>query len=113
MTAYYSTLMRGLKWFRKLMMSLLFGTCLVNAWLLHKMKNDDQLTLLSFLESVIQSITNTYFTDSTNNEPKKRISHTLIKTDKFKKCHSCYHELRKEFSSRETDKKVKKSAYVL
>lgn len=108
MTAYYWTLLRGLKWYRKLMMSLLFGTCLVNAWLIHKMKNEDQITLLTFFESVIQSLTKTSFTDSNNNEPKKRIAHTLIKAQKFKKCHFCYRELRKEFSNRESDKKVKK-----
>lgn len=108
MTAYYSTLKRGLKWFRKLIMSLLFGTCLVNAWIVHKMKNEDQLPLLTFLESIIESMTKTSFTDPNSNEQKKRIIHTLIKADKFKKCHSCYQDLRKMFSSRETDKKVKK-----
>lgn len=63
MTAYYSTLLRGLKWYRKLMMSLIFGTCLVNAWLVHKFKNVEQLTLISFLEAIIQSLTKVLFTD--------------------------------------------------
>lgn len=108
MTAYYSTLTRGLKWFRKLMMSVLFGTCLVNAWLIYKMKTEDQLPLLSFLESIIQSLTKSSFIENTNNQPQKRISHTLEKMEKFRKCFYCYRNLRKEFSSRETDKKVKR-----
>lgn len=59
MTAYYSTLLRGLKWYRKLMMNVLFGTCIVNAWIVHEMVNEDQMSLLTFLESVVQSILST------------------------------------------------------
>lgn len=38
MSSYYTTLKRGIKWFRKVMLELLFGTALVNSWVIYNIK---------------------------------------------------------------------------
>lgn len=35
MSAYYSSLRKGLKWYRKVAFELIFGTALVNAWIIY------------------------------------------------------------------------------
>lgn len=57
MSAYYSTLKRGLKWFRKVGMEYLFGMALVNAWIIYNMKNEKKVSKKEFTEALIQSIT--------------------------------------------------------
>ncbi|CAB3248412.1 unnamed protein product [Arctia plantaginis] len=38
MASYYSVLKRGLKWYRKVVMEFLFGTSVVNDWLIYNVK---------------------------------------------------------------------------
>lgn len=57
MSSYYSTLKRGLKWFRKVGMEYLFGMALVNAWITYNMKNDKKVSKKGFTEALMQSLT--------------------------------------------------------
>ncbi|XP_045455647.1 piggyBac transposable element-derived protein 4-like [Melitaea cinxia] len=107
MTAYYSSLRRGIKWYRKLMMSFLFGTCVVNAWIIHNNISKKKETLIDFVESIIQNITGCTFHDDIKSSEKKKY-HSLEKIAKRKQCTLCYQELRKTMTSREADKKVPK-----
>ncbi|CAH2086353.1 unnamed protein product [Euphydryas editha] len=58
MSSYYTPLKRGLKWFRKVMMELLFGTALVNSWVVFNWKKANKLSKKNFCESVIEGLTN-------------------------------------------------------
>ncbi|KAI8441378.1 hypothetical protein MSG28_014993 [Choristoneura fumiferana] len=57
MSSYYTPLQRGLKWFRKVMMELLFGTALVNSWVVFNMQREIKMPKKIFLESVIEGFT--------------------------------------------------------
>lgn len=57
MSSYYTTLKRGIKWFRKVMMELLFGTALVNSWVVFNLGRDDKMPKKDYVESVIEGLT--------------------------------------------------------
>lgn len=107
MTAYYTTLKKGIKWYRKLMMSILFGTCMVNAWIVHKENNEKKLNLLDFTEAVIESLTKKKMTDTVLLEKKGNKIHTFEKRSNRKRCALCYQELRLTMKSRDAEKKAK------
>uniref|UniRef100_A0A2H1VNZ4 SFRICE_040850 n=1 Tax=Spodoptera frugiperda TaxID=7108 RepID=A0A2H1VNZ4_SPOFR len=93
MTSYYSSLKRGLKWYRKLMMSILFDAI-------------KKVHLLNFIESLIEALTKTKLTDGIITEKKK--IHTFQKGTKRKMCVECYKQLRTTINSRDADKKVRR-----
>ncbi|XP_059060598.1 piggyBac transposable element-derived protein 4-like [Achroia grisella] len=58
MSSYYTTLKRGLKWYRKVMAEFLFGTSLVNAWIIYNMSNaENKMPKKDFTESIIEALT--------------------------------------------------------
>ncbi|CAB3255308.1 unnamed protein product [Arctia plantaginis] len=57
MSSYYSTLKRGLKWFRKVGMEYLLGMALVNAWITYNVKCDKKVSKKEFTEALMQSLT--------------------------------------------------------
>ncbi|XP_028174224.1 piggyBac transposable element-derived protein 4-like, partial [Ostrinia furnacalis] len=58
MSSYYTTLKKGLKWWRKVIMELLFGTALVNAWIVYNLINDgNKMSKLLFVEAIIKALT--------------------------------------------------------
>lgn len=57
MSSYYTVLRRGLKWYRKVAMELIFGAAMTNAWLLYNQKTEQQkLSFLKFKELLITSL---------------------------------------------------------
>lgn len=110
MSSYYSSLKRGLKWYRKVMMELIFGTALVNAWVLYNMKNKAKMPKKEFVEAVIEKFTgkpfNTKQESSVTAEPKPEHQYKLL--EKKRRCTGCYEKVRQRLSSKEADKKVKK-----
>lgn len=58
MASYYSPLRRGLKWFRKVMMELLFGTALVNSWLVYNWHRENRMPKKDYYEAVMEALTN-------------------------------------------------------
>lgn len=58
MSSYYTTLKRGLKWYRKMMTEFLFGTALVNAWIIYNMSTTgNKKPKKDFTESIIETFT--------------------------------------------------------
>lgn len=55
MSSYYTTLRRGLKWYRKVMMEFLFGTALINAWIIYNSNTDKIMSKKEFTESIIET----------------------------------------------------------
>ncbi|KAI8427074.1 hypothetical protein MSG28_014713 [Choristoneura fumiferana] len=110
MSSYYTPLQRGLKWFRKVMMELLFGTALVNSWVVFNMQREIKMPKKIFLESVIEGFTKKPTSNGGNSRTATLTkNHAFEKNgDKRRKCAGCYENLRTTLSSREANKKVKK-----
>ncbi|KAI4455614.1 piggybac transposable element-derived protein 4 [Holotrichia oblita] len=109
MSSYQSPLRKGVKWYRKVAVELLFGTAVINSWILYNSKfPNNRMPILNFRDNLIKALVS-----STPSRPRtsKRI-HTLAESGpenkKRRKCSGCYKNLRKEFSSRVADNKVKK-----
>lgn len=43
MSSYYTTLKKGIKWWRKVTIELIFGTALINAWIVYNSINGDRI----------------------------------------------------------------------
>lgn len=58
MSSYYTTLKRGIKWWRKVVMELIFGTALINAWIVFNSIQTDgkKLPKRLFVEKLIESL---------------------------------------------------------
>lgn len=106
MSSYYSTLKRGLKWFRKLMLELIFGTTLVNAWVVYNKKNKKYMPKKLFVETIIEKFTGVPFKNK-KNATEVISEHKYTMNDKKRRCTGCYEKARQTMTSREADKKVK------
>ncbi|PZC85109.1 hypothetical protein B5X24_HaOG202873 [Helicoverpa armigera] len=106
MSSYYSPLKRGKKWFRKLMMELIFGTAIVNAWVVYNNKKKKKLPKKNFIESIITKFTGVPFFLEKDN-PEVTTEHKYIVNTKKRRCVSCYEKARKTMTSKEADKKKK------
>ncbi|CAB3245690.1 unnamed protein product [Arctia plantaginis] len=108
MSSYYTTLKKGIKWWRKVIMELIFGTALINAWIVYNSINDDanKLPKRQFVEQLIEAFTKNDLDVDT--EPTPNNPHHLEKRSKKRRCVGCYEKLRTFLSSREADKKAKK-----
>lgn len=119
MSSYYSTLKKGLKWYRKVMMELIFGTALINAWIVYNLKNETKMTKLQFTERIIEKFTKvplkinpgiptTTIASTTTNSEEDKTGHNFKKGDKKRNCSGCYDKLRETLSSKDAANKVKK-----
>lgn len=111
MASYQSPVRKGLKWYRKVATELLFGTAIINSWILYnKTFTTNRIAILDFRQHIIQSLV-----VSADQPPRPRTPkriHTLTElgpaAKKRRKCVGCYKILRATMSSREADNKVKK-----
>ncbi|XP_063628187.1 piggyBac transposable element-derived protein 4-like [Cydia splendana] len=115
MSSYYSTLKRGLKWYRKVVMELLFGTSVINALIVYNMKNENKLTKKEFIEQIMEKLSNTSLkkqrimpeTDQMAT-PRGNANHSFEMGPKKRNCSGCYDKLRLTLNSKEAGNKVKK-----
>ncbi len=57
LSAYYTCLRRSLKWYRKVAFELIFGTAIVNSYLVYKEHySTNNMTILKFRESLVRSL---------------------------------------------------------
>ncbi|XP_061706678.1 piggyBac transposable element-derived protein 4-like [Cydia pomonella] len=112
MSSYYTTLKRGIKWFRKVMLELLFGTALVNSWVVYNIRQPVPISKKDFIEAIIAAYTKTPITDTNSdgqNEVVLKKKHNFEKKgEKRRICAGCYQKLRGTLNSREANRKVKK-----
>lgn len=79
MSLYYTALKKGLKWWRKVIMELLFGTALVNAWIVYNLINDgNKIPKLQFVEEIIKAFTKKDFDNDTGNAHENAFTHIHI-----------------------------------
>ncbi|XP_045778283.1 uncharacterized protein LOC123876163 [Maniola jurtina] len=93
MSSYYTTLKRGIKWWRKVVMELIFGTALINAWIVFNSIQTDgkKLPKRLFVEKLIESLIKKEI-DETPAPQSAR--HCLEKGEKRRRCVGCYQKLR-------------------
>lgn len=111
MSTYFSVLRKSLKWYRKVCFELLFGTCIVNAWIVY-CKSKPKISMLEFRKQLARSLAMISNRNIEKKTPRRNI-HTFIKPEgkgrkPRKKCTGCYRKLRETLSSKEADKKVRK-----
>lgn len=102
MSSYYNCLRKTLKWYRKIIIQLICGTCLVNAWYIHKKWGIKHINTLKFKEHIIDHLlVNNYRSEEIaigKQIPSKRDSHFLHSYEgptrktrqRFKECYKCY-----------------------
>ena len=98
MSAYYSSLRKTIKWYRKIILELICSTILVNAWCLYtKFGTRKNVCILKFRKRIIDDIL------KVENEPlsPKPFSHILTKYDRpprttRKRCKKCYRSIAKK-----------------
>lgn len=81
MGSYQSPLRKGIKWYRKVATELLFGTSVVNSWLLYNQFTDQRISILDFRDKPVKSLCSTL--PARPRTPKH--VHTLIKSGPGKK----------------------------
>ncbi|CAG5024488.1 unnamed protein product [Parnassius apollo] len=111
MSSYYSSLKRGMKWFRKVMMEILFGTVIINSWVLYNHGKPVQMPKKNFMEAIIEALTQVPILTETANEcaAMPKTNHTFeTKGIKRRNCARCYNKLRATLNSKDAQRKTKK-----
>jgi hypothetical protein len=111
MSNYYTVLKKGLKWYRKVAMELIFGCALINAWIIYCQKVE-KIPVKVFKEQLARELLSENAPqeeNTTRQRPPKRV-HTLQTevSKKRRKCTGCYSQLRKTMTSKQADNKTKK-----
>jgi hypothetical protein len=52
------------------MMEMIFGTAVINAWIVYNLKSETKMTKLDFIESIIEKFTKIPLTNTTNIPPR-------------------------------------------
>lgn len=99
MTSHYSCLLKTVKWYRKIIIQLICGTCLVNAWYIHRRWGNKHINTLQFREKIIDHfLTNNHHIEEMAIEKQIRSekgSHFLHSYEgsarkSRKRCKECY-----------------------
>ena len=125
LSAYYTCLRKSIKWYRKVAFELIFGTALVNSYLIYKENyTESTVTILQFRESLVRSLLLGMPFEklkpgprqqSTSHSKRKLADHKLEQLERStrdgrRRCAGCYEKNRQE-QSREarnaTAKKIK------
>jgi hypothetical protein len=125
LSAYYTCLRRSIKWYRKVAFELIFGTAIVNSYLIYKENYaTSDVTILRFRESLVQSLLLGIPAErlkpgprkkSTGQTKRKLADHKLEELERStrdgrRRCAGCYEKTRQEQSreaSNATAKKIK------
>lgn len=114
MSSYYSNLRKSIKWYKKVVFELLFGTALVNAWVIHKkFSTNSKFTLLQFREEIINKLLGEVPPLLPKQTSKKTAIHTLKKFEgqvrnTRRRCRECYKKISAANGKKEADAKTKK-----
>lgn len=76
--SYNSVLHKALKWYQKLMFELLFGTCVVNSWIIFNKLLAKKMSITQFRKTLAVQLADTSKTDN-ESFTQKRTLHTVIK----------------------------------
>lgn len=96
LSAYYSSLRKTIKWYRKVIIQLICGTSLVNAWYIHKKWGTKNMNMLQFREVIIDRLlTNEEINCHVPSDKHILQSHAGSAREFRKRCKECYKKLSK------------------
>ena len=125
LSSYYTCLRRSIKWYRKVAFELVFGTALVNSYLIYKEHYAaNKITILQFRESLVRSLLLGMPFEKlkpgarqkrTGQAKRKLTDHKLVEKERYgrdvrRRCVGCYEKIRQQQSreaSNATAKKIK------
>ncbi|CAK9829694.1 PiggyBac transposable element-derived protein 4 [Anthophora retusa] len=118
MSSYYNCLRKTVKWYRKIVIELICGTCLVNAWYVHKKWGTKRLKILKFREKIIDDLLMNVGNASGEVIIPKQKKHFLSSYEGSarktrKRCKECYKRLANLKGTHCITNRAKKSADVL
>lgn len=98
MSSYFTALRKSLKWYRKVCFELLFGTCVVNAWVICNAQRDTNICMLKFRKCLVRAFAGKVDAEPDEKSPKRKAD----------TCVGCYQKLRETLDCRNADKKTRK-----
>lgn len=117
MASYYSCIQKTVKWYRKIIIQLICGNCLVNAWYIHRRWGNKHINIIKFREKIIDHLlTNNHHIEEMDVEkqtPSKKGPHFLESfkgsaRKSRKRCKECYKCLYKKKGRDYATKKTKR-----
>nr|CAI5869071.1 unnamed protein product [Callosobruchus analis] len=101
MSSYFSVLRKSLKWYRKVCFELIFGTSVVNAWVVYNDAASSKLSMLNFREKLARALSKTEKIQEERTTLKCKLR-TFIRPEgkgrkHRKRCTGCYRKLREMF----------------
>ena len=105
-SSYYSCLRRMVKWYWKIIIEIICGTCQVNAWYIHKKWGSKKFPILKFREQIIDHLLikdhhrEIEEAKIEKRNPSRRLKHFLqsfkgAARNTRKRCKECYKQLSK------------------
>lgn len=97
LSAYYSSLRKTVKWYRKIVIQLICGTSIVNAWYIHKKWGTQNMTILKFREAIINGLLGNQAVEKENRFRQKHVlkERGTNAKDVRKRCKECYRNFAK------------------
>nr|CAI5837936.1 unnamed protein product [Callosobruchus analis] len=83
MSSYFSVLRKSLKWYRIVCFELLFGTSVVNAWVMYNDAASSKLSMLNFREKLARALSKTEKIQEESTTLKRKL-HTFIRPERKK-----------------------------
>lgn len=98
MSSYHSVLCRSLKWYRKLAFEILFGTSVVNSWVVYNKISKTKISITEFRKLLASELAKPRIRKESHSIPK-RVAHTFIKpTGPGKKSAKCAKNVIKKYA---------------
>ncbi|XP_072377779.1 uncharacterized protein [Diabrotica undecimpunctata] len=110
--AYNTSLRRSLKWYRKLALELLTGTCLVNAYIAHQEIANVNMSITKFREEVVTGLLREGEDFTSNNKKSEEASDILEDVGRAnrRRCVICYAKISEQSGSKEASRKTPQSS---
>lgn len=107
-SSYSTVVRRSIKWYHKVAMELIFGTAVVNSFIIYKAISNRKISIVEYREQLIEGLLG----HSTRETSQPVVKHQLAENDSTdarnrkirKRCTSCYKANRDRLGSREADK---------
>lgn len=111
--SYSTPLRKSVKWYRKIAIELLFGSAMVNAYVMFKRITNRKISITSFKEEVVSQLINLSNLTNIQSTPSRAQGHYLEEVQSLarRRCNSCYARLSSEHGRKFAQNKTPFSRY--
>lgn len=111
MKAYNSSLRRGIKWYRKLAIEMIFGSTIVNAHIVYSYVTKNKISITNFKEKLCEELLFRAIDNEKENTPARPVGnvaqkHTLAEGNNRRRCGECYRRIAAESGRKEAQRKA-------